>query len=455
MTENRQVDLNDPSLPDAQVEMEIDETRPGDAPDTPCKFITGIAGSGKTYQVRAEAEADPASVLLTATTGIAAVNLGTVTFWSALGLHPDSIEDQFTSGHMRARMHAIARTHRSLGIDESSMLSGLVLEMLYQSAQQVNEYVDVKAPFGLTLIGDLCQLPPIKAPWIFEAPCWPEFEAATVRLTTNWRQGAGRFLDALNHLRRGAGRDGAMLLNGLAHWERSLNPSFDGTVILGKNKQVDNYNWLRFTKHRGEQVSYRSRRWGKQRSEWENIPEQLHMKDGAYVMVLSNDTERDADGRPMFRWVNGDCGHVTECGPNAVEVKLNRTGESHYIGAVTREVLTRDAPEFDEATCERAKESLTKLPDGSYWDRKKRKWVRGGITYMPLRLAYATTVHKSQGLSLTGPVMVDLREPFLGEPSMVYVALSRATRGENLHLVGNSDVLIRRCNIDPKVAQWL
>jgi len=192
-----------------------------------------------------KAEQDPSAALLTATTGVASVNLGTVTFWSALGLHPDSIEDQFTSGAMRMRMHNIAKSHRKLVIDEASMLSGLTLDMLYQTAGQVNEYTDIKEPFGLVLVGDLCQLPPIKAPWIFESQCWPKFDAGTVRLTTNYRQGAGRFLDALNALRRGAGREGAMLLNGIAHFDRALNPAFDGTVILGKNKQVDNYNWLR------------------------------------------------------------------------------------------------------------------------------------------------------------------------------------------------------------------
>lgn len=454
MAEMKPIDLNSPDLEDAVVQ--IDERHEGEGHDTPCTFTTGIAGSGKTYAWRMRAEQDPSAALLTATTGIASVNLGTVTFWSALGLHPDSIEDQFTSGAMRMRMHQIAKSHRKLVIDEASMLSGLILDMLYQTAEQVNEYTDIKEPFGLVLCGDLCQLPPIKAPWIFEAQCWPKFDAGTERLTTNFRQGAGRFLDALNALRRGAGRDGAMLLNGIVNWGRALNPTFDGTVILGKNKQVDNYNWLRFTKIKGSHLSYASRRWGKQRSEWENIPETLMMKDSTYVMILSNDTEKDELGRPQFRWVNGDCGHVTSCGLNGVTVKLVRTGEEHFIQSVTRDVLTKDSPtEFDEDICERHKESQQPLPDGSYWDRKRRKWVRGAITYMPLRPSYATTVHKSQGLTLTGPVMIDLREPFLGESAMVYVALSRASRGENLHLVGDPELIERRCKTDPAVVRWL
>jgi ATP-dependent exoDNAse (exonuclease V) alpha subunit len=202
-------------------------------------------------------------------------------------------------------------------------------------------------------------------------------------------------------------------------------------------------------------MSYRKKIWGKQRTEWSNIPEQLHLKDGLYVMILANDTEKDEWGKPQFRWVNGDCGHVVVCGPNTVRVKLVRTGEEHDIGPVSREFLQGDCPEYDDKELERAKQDLTPLPDGSRWDRGRRKWIRGAITYMPLRLAFATTVHKSQGLTLTGPVAFDLRESFVGESAMCYVACSRATKGENLHLVGSKELVIRRCKVDEKVRRWV
>lgn len=448
------VDLNDPELQDAVVELSDETTRSGH--DTPCTFTTGIAGSGKSFLWRKRVEEDASAAMLCATTGIAAVNMGTTTFWSALGLHPDSIEDQFISGRMRQRMHQIALTHRKLGIDEASMLSGLVLDMLYQTAEQVNEYADVKEPFGLLLIGDMCQLPPIKAPWIFTAECWSKFEQGTERLDTNWRQGAGAFLDGLNALRRGDGPAGAAILKPIVKWERELNPRFDGTVILGKNKQVDNYNQLRFMKMPGQSMPYKAWRWGKQRSEWDNIPEQLQLKDQTYVLVLSNDTEKGLDGRSMFRWVNGDTGRVVTCGPNSVTVKLTRTGEEHEITSVRREVLSRETPsEFDADECERAKETQKELADGSYWDARKKRWIRGAITYLPLRLGYATSVHKSQGTSIGGPVMIDVREPFLNEPTMIYVSLSRATKGENLHIVGDEAMLARRCRIDERTRPWL
>lgn len=469
------VDINAPGLEDLVVE--TDQTKEGCEP--PCEFRTGAAGTGKTFSVRAEIEKDPKRALLCATTGIAAVNLNTVTLHSALGLHPDSIEDQFTSGFMRQSMHQIARQYRSLGIDEMSMLRADLLDMLYQTAEQVNDYADVKEPFGLTLIGDLCQLPPIKEkherdlPWVFNAECWPRFESNTTTLTKNWRQGDGTFLDALNCLRRGDGRGGVAALRvANVHFTRALDPGFDGTVILGRNMEVDNYNQLRYWKLKGHEFTFPTRRWGKESGGWKNIPDTLKLKIGAYVMVLANDTERDeVTSQPMFRWVNGDCGHVVDAsGPREVEdgvieedflpsfaVKLVRTGQVVDIDYIERRTQQKSPPdEFTDDEIKAAKDGAptTKLRDGTFYDPKKGFWVRGAIHYMPLRLAYATTVHKSQGLTLDR-IMVDLRHAFLGEPAMTYVAFSRCRAAEGLHVVGDPRMVERRCRIDERVRRWL
>ena len=462
------------SSPD--VELELDGTK-DEKVDTPVEYRTGAAGTGKTFSVRAQIEQDPKWALLCATTGIAAVNLGTTTLHSTLGLRPDVLEDQFTSGYMRQRMHVVARQYRNLVIDEVSMLSATFLDMLYTTAEQVNEFKDVAHAFGLILVGDFCQLPPINEPWAFDAQCWPRFEAATTRLTKNYRQGNGTFLDALNFLRSGRGAEAAKALAASgAHMVRNLDPAFDGTVILGRNAEVDNYNQLRYWKLKGHEFTYRATRWGKQRSEWKNVPDTLRLKVGSYVMILANDTERDLiTHEPLFRFVNGDCGHIVDTSIKppkpanddgeivedfldenepAMGIQLVRTGQVVDIEMVTRDFKHKNAPEdLSDDEIERAKKSpRLRLPDGTYYD--KGFWYRGGITYMPLRLAYATTVHKSQGLTLDR-IQVDLRHNFLGEPAMSYVAMSRCRTADGLHVVGDARMIERRCRIDEKVRRWL
>jgi ATP-dependent DNA helicase PIF1 len=476
MAEMKPVDLNDPALEDAVVE--IEQTK--EQVETPVRMITGAAGTGKTFSVREEISKDPKAALLCATTGIAAVNLGTITLHSALGLHPDSLEDQFTTGYMRQKMHQVARHHRSIGIDEMSMLSATLLDMLYQTAEQVNEYADVKDPFGLTLIGDFCQLPPINEPWAFEAQCWPKFEAATTRLTKNWRQGDGRFLDALNHLRSGNGRSAAAALVGSGvRFERNLDPHFDGTVVMGRNAEVDNYNKLRYWKLKGKEQRYPSVRWGKESGGWKNIPDVLVLKPTAYVMILANDTARDPiTHAPMFRWVNGDCGTVTDVGVGCVTITLVRTGAEITLGNICRQTTQKVVPDellerhpdlsekeirakytMHSGVAEEDEEgnviTMSTHRDGQpIWDVDKGRWIVGAVTYVPLRLAYATTVHKSQGLTLDR-IMVDLRHSFLGSPAMTYVACSRCRTADGLHVVGDPQLVERRCKTDPLVARWL
>ena len=81
-------------------------------------------------------------------------------------------------------------------------------------------------------------------------------------------------------------------------------------------------------------------------------------------------------------------------------------------------------------------------------------WITGWIRYFPLRLAYATTVHKSQGLSLDS-IQLDLSPGFLGAPAMMYVALSRCRTPGGLVLVGSPDQIVAKTKVDPRVVEWL
>lgn len=464
MADMKPVDLNSPDLEDAVVEIEASKEKI----KTPVEFRTGAAGTGKTFSVRMEIEADPSRALLCATTGIAATNLGTITLHSALGLYPGSIEDQFTTGYMRARMHQVARHHRALCIDEMSMLRRDLLDMLYTTAEQVNEYADVKDPFGIILVGDLCQLPPIQdegdieVPWVMGAECWPKFDAATTTLTKNYRQGDGSFLDALNALRRGDGRTAAGLLRDAGvHFERDIKGDFDGTTIVGLNKHVENHNKLRYWKLRGKEQRFKSVRWGKESGGWKHVPEVLVLKEGAYVMALSNDTSRDPlTKQPRFRWVNGFCGHVKEMTAYSVSIEFENTKRVETLDYIVREtsqkhtpdVLTERHPDLADKEL-RAKYSSNSMGE-PFWDVERSRWIVGALQFMPLRLAYATTIHKSQSLTLD-KIQVDMRHAFVGESAMLYVACSRARTADGLHLVGDPTMVERRCKTDEAVRRWL
>ena len=455
MTDRDQIDLNDPTLPDMEVELadkSDEETLP------PCEFRTGVAGTGKTYNVKQAIEEDPTYGTLTATTGIAAVNLGAITLHSALGLQPDSIEDDYATGKLQRALHRIALKSKRLVVDEMSMLGGReMLDFIFLGTQEANRYADVKEPLGITLVGDLCQLPPINQSWCFEAECWKHFQSNTHKLTKIWRQDDPLFIEGINALRRGQGKEGAEAFKGLVGFDSQADPNFDGTTIVGTNDEVTRYNNIHYLRLKSVSQRYSTMRWGKQRSEWvKNIPDWLDLKDQAYVMILANDTSKDPITKePLLRWVNGDCGHVELMGPSSVNVRLKRTGQVETIRLIERDNGSKYPPEeFNEQDCKEAKKYGRPLPDGTYWNSERRLWIRGTIRYMPLRLAYATTVHKSQGLSLDN-IQVDLRHNFVGKPSMVYVAVSRARTAKGLRLIGNADLLARRCNVDPKVAEWL
>lgn len=414
-----------------------------------CAFITGAAGTGKTYQVREKIANDPSEGELCATTGIAGVNLGTVTINSRLRyFDTESMINAFVSGRLVSRLARIGAKVRNLYIDEISMMPAEQLDTLYQAVMEANrrKMVTKTNPdgLGIVLVGDLCQLPPIKARWIFEADCWSGFDAGTERLEKNWRQADGEFLDAINHLRAGRGAEGAIALKATAaDFSSALDLHFPGTTIMAKNDEVDRFNWQALQRVRGEKFTVNSRRWhvAKAPGEWKNIPERLELKIGAYVMILANDTRE-------FTYANGDCGLIVGRDSSSVQVRLARNDEVVEIGSIERKVHSPDNENFGD--------DIPQEPTwGSPWfDELAEKYCIGSVRYLPLRLAWASTVHKSQGLTLDR-VQIDLRNHFFSQPAMAYVAVSRCRTPEGLRIVGDEKLLANRCKIDPRVQRWV
>lgn len=422
-------------------------------PTVPCEFTCGVAGSGKTYLWRERIAADPSAGLLAATTGIAAINLGTTTLNSLLRFFDtDSLRDAYLTGALVRRLRDIRESCRALVIDEVSMMDGDQLSILVRGAMECNTFLSPSgAPLlGITLVGDFGQLPPVRARWAFESDEWWRFDAHTTRLTKVWRQGLGSFLDALNFTRSGDGGSAAELLSqsGL-EWHSALDIQFDGTTIVPKNDQVDRFNTMALDRLPGATFALSNRRWGKQRGEWKQMPDRVTLKPGAYVMLLANAyTEDEGEARELI-YANGDCGHVIDRASDHLLVRLVRNDREVVVSRVIRDHGAKDKP----TGWDRRTGHGEWLPE-PHWMPNKRRFVEGQIELWPVRLAYASTVHKSQGLSLDR-LQVDIRDHFFSAPAMLYVALSRSRTLEGLRVIGQRERFIKQCNVDPRVRPWL
>lgn len=422
-----------------------------------CRVLTGMAGTGKTTLIKRRVEENPDALLLTATTGISAVNLNCTTINSILGyFDEDSLRDCWLRGQLNSRLRDLVRlgTHNLL-IEEMSMLTGTALDIIYRAACETGSASKTGTPLGLVLVGDFCQLPPVHGSWAFEADCWPKFAANVERLSRVWRQDQPGFLEALTYARNGRGDDCARVLTECgAKYHTSLSTEFNGTTIVPKNDMVDRYNAEALMRIRSPLFTVASARWGKQRGEWKNIPDRMDLKLGAYVMILAN--------APDFSYVNGDCGYVQQYADGGLVIELVRTRKCVEISRIVRNVEYHDRPDgFEDCGSYDATE-YHPIPSGMwkgvYYSRSgkvsRRRWVTGQVYYFPVRLAYATTVHKSQGLSLDR-IQIDYRHQFFKSPAMLYVALSRCRTVEGLRLVGMRELLAKHCTVDEKVKAWL
>lgn len=428
-------------------------TRPLDEPLF--RFIGGPAGTGKTFLMRAEVEKYD-DALLCATTGIAAINLGGCTINSLLWYgNTDQLRMNYELGKLHAALKRIADSrYRRIIVDEVSMMDGNQLDILVCAFDDLNKSRAERElpPLGLTLVADFCQLSPVNAPFVFERPSWSRFAENVTLLTKPRRQSDAAFLEALQAVRRG---DAQTAINYFAPRLSTISAGrFDGTTIFAKNDEVDRHNHLRLMELDGPTTSYPNTRNGEQLSEWKHIPENLHLKPGALVMILVNKRE-SVEGEDPMHWpmiyANGDLAHFKEAvtGPVFTETngKMEETGK-RMLGAYVTLVRNGETVYVGYHTKQKTKAT------GHAGVKAPREEVQGEITYLPLRLAWATTVHKSQGLSLD-KVQVNFSNHFFTQPGMLYVAMSRARTPEGLHLVGTVPQLITRCRVDPKVRDWL
>jgi hypothetical protein len=395
-------------------------------------FLTGEAGTGKSTLTAAlvSRHAKTKGLYVCGSTGIAAFNLAdrlardlpagveapkctTLHRWAGVGLGPAEdmpnevfFSQWFEQRMTRAKMGAMqrAKSARCLILDEVSMIPGRLLNYLDWHLRRVRGVED--APFGgvqLVAVGDFLQLPPVAKDgnydWAFASEAWEGAEMRPVVLRHIHRQAAGPFTRVLNACRKGEidGEAAALLASRVTKF-----PSSNLVRMFTHNAQVDKWNDFQLSRIDTDEVVY----WmgfNEHTAEWDqktlcnNImaPRRLALKVGAKVMVVAN--------------LNDSSGDMVAC--NGTLAKVKQLDEKRVW------IVTDEGVEIGVGLHQW---TLNPLDDNS-----------PGAFQIPLRPAYAMTIHKSQGLSLDSAV-IDARAA--REPGQTYVALSRLRSLEGLHL---------------------
>lgn len=370
-------------------------------------LLTGAAGTGKTHLLNtfiAQARKRGKKVSVTATTGLAATHLGgnTIHSWSGIGVN-DHLPNNFFERLSKTRRDVISKTD-VLIIDEISMLHDFRLDMIDKVLRTVREN---DQPFGgiqLVMSGDFFQLPPVNRPneqgggFVVYSDAWQELRPAVLYLERQYRQNDEQLLEILTALRTGDVR--RRHVEALLARTKIEPPDGDITELHTVNVDVDDINIQKLAELPGEERSYQQTTTGS-KIYVENLqrsvlaPENLVIKLGALVMAVKNS--------PQKLYANGSIGTVVDFEP----------------------LTEYPVVEFRDGR------RVTMVPD--IWELRDGERKRASISQVPLRLAWAITVHKSQGMTLDA-AKIDLRKAFV--EGMGYVALSRVRDLDNLYLYG-------------------
>lgn len=384
-------------------------------------FLTGPAGSGKTFLLNdfiTWAQRAGKNIAVTASSGIAATHLGgtTIHSWSGLGI-ADRISEYTLDGLLQKQhLHTRFNATDILIIDEISMFDADRLDSVDLILKAVRNNRD---PFGgiqVVLSGDFFQLPPITrggavVRFAYEAKVWNELDLVVCYLDLVYRQSDDPLLSILQDIR--SSEVSEQTVEQLqARLDEPLPDHLTPTRLYTHNIDVDAMNLTELAKLSGEQKQFSMTSSGKKDQvailkKYCLAPTELLLKKGAAVMCIKNNVKEG--------YVNGTLGTVTDFDYSSVQIQT-----------------------AEQTTITLYPESWAVVHDG-------KKVAQ--ISQIPVRLAWAITVHKSQGMTLD-EVEVDLSKSFA--PGMGYVALSRVRSLAGLYLRGINQ---RALFVDPRITE--
>jgi hypothetical protein len=400
-------------------------------------FLTGKAGTGKTTFLKNLPEVTHKNFIVVAPTGIAALNAGGVTIHSQFLLPPAtflpdrSLPEDFSENGRFINQNTLARKHplnsarkqvlRSIDllvIDEVSMLRADLLDAIdYRMRAAKGNFRQSFGGVQVLFIGDLYQLPPVvrndekekmsqyyHSAWFYEAKAFQDNQLVYIELDKIFRQHDPIFINILNNLRNNvATPDDIEALNQYYKSPDEISQLREVITLTTHNSKADEINQRELSKLHGQSHTFRAYIEGDFPDNMYPVLPKIELKEGAQVMFTRNDNEEK-------KYFNGKLATVKEISGDEVWVELAETREPYLL---------------KQERWENKKYTLNKTTN----DLEDE--VIGAFEQFPIKLAWAITVHKSQGLTFDRAI-IDVGQAFAD--GQVYVALSRLRSLQGLTL---------------------